>query len=190
MPKMLHPKKTQKYSEEFKSKAVQLSLFSDVKIKDVAKTLDIHPFMLSRWRKEFREGKLVADKRKKVVSFKKEKNALDKLHRLEKENSRLKQEIDLLKKWQRFLAEERHKKTLGVQYLCDGLKISRSGYYAWRKRPESQRSNTDQFLLKKIRKIHTESRETYGSPSVCQQQLKSEPLHQLKSEPLILRLIH
>lgn len=109
MPKMLHPKKTQKYSEEFKSKAVQLSLFSDVKIKDVAKTLDIHPFMLSRWRKEFREGKLVADKRKKVVSFKKEKNALDKLHRLEKENSRLKQENDLLKKWQRFLAEERQK---------------------------------------------------------------------------------
>jgi transposase len=107
MPKMLHPKKTQKYSQEFKSKAVQLSLFPDVKVKDVAKTLDIHPFMLSRWRKEFREGKLVADKRKKVVSIKKEKNALDKLRFLEKENSRLKQENDLLKKWQRFLAEER-----------------------------------------------------------------------------------
>jgi transposase len=109
MAKMLAPKKTQKYSEEFKSKAVQLSLFNDVKVKDVAKTLDIHPFMLSRWRKEFREGKLVADKRKKVVSIKKEKNAVDKLKRLEKEISRLKQENDLLKKWQRFLAEERQK---------------------------------------------------------------------------------
>ena len=109
MPKTTQAKKTQKYSEEFKSKAVQLSLFSDVKVKDVAKMLDIHPFMLSRWRKEFREGKIMADKRKKIVSIKKEKNALDKLKTLEKENSRLKQENDLLKKWQRFLAEERQK---------------------------------------------------------------------------------
>jgi len=46
--------------------------------------------MLSRWRKEYREGKIVADKRKK----------------LEAENKKLKQELDLLKKWQRFLAEE------------------------------------------------------------------------------------
>lgn len=109
MPKTTQPKKTQKYSEEFKSKAVQLSLFTDVKVKDVAKALDIHPFMLSRWRKEFREGKIMPDKRKKVVTIKKEKNALDKLRWLEKENSRLKQENDLLKKWQRFLAEERQK---------------------------------------------------------------------------------
>ena len=72
MPKTTQPKKTQKYSEEFKSKAVQLSLFSDVKVKDVAKKLDIHPFMLSRWRKEFREGKIMPDKRKKVVTVKKE----------------------------------------------------------------------------------------------------------------------
>ncbi len=73
MPKTTQPKKTQKYSQEFKSKAVQMSLFIDVKVKDVAKTLDIHPFMLSRWRKEYREGKLMSDKRKKVVSIKKEK---------------------------------------------------------------------------------------------------------------------
>ena len=28
----------------------------DIKIKDVATTLDIHPFMLSRWRKEYQEA--------------------------------------------------------------------------------------------------------------------------------------
>jgi transposase len=63
--------------------------------------------MLSRWRKEYREGKIVADKRKKLtdVSSKQEKE-LSKVKRLEAENRKLKQEVDLLKKWQRYLAEE------------------------------------------------------------------------------------
>jgi transposase len=52
MPKYTQPRKTWQYSNEFKVKAVQLSLLPDVQVKDVATTLDIHPFMLSRWRKD------------------------------------------------------------------------------------------------------------------------------------------
>ena len=106
MPRYTKPRRTWHYLNEFKVKAVQLSLLDDVRVKDVATTLDIHPFMLSRWRKEFREGKLVADKRKKITSMSKDKKELTKIKKLEKENARLKQENDLLKKWQRFLAEE------------------------------------------------------------------------------------
>lgn len=107
MPKYTNPRKTWEYSTEFKVKAVQLSLLEGVQVKAVADTLDIHPFMLSRWRKEYREGRIVADKRKKLtgVSSKEEKE-LSKIKRLEAENRKLKQEVDLLKKWQRFLAEE------------------------------------------------------------------------------------
>lgn len=99
-------RRTWRYTEEFKAKAVQLSQLDGVEVKEVAETLDIHPFMLSRWRKEYREGKIVADKRKRVTSIKQEKAELDELKRLRKEVARLKQENDLLKKWQRFLAEE------------------------------------------------------------------------------------
>ena len=106
MPRYTKPRRTWKYTEEFKAKAVQLSLMDGVQVKTIAETLDIHPFMLSRWRKEYREGKIVADKRKKVVSLNKEKSELNKLKALQKEVARLKQENDLLKKWQRFLAEE------------------------------------------------------------------------------------
>jgi len=102
-------KRTQRYTSEFKSKAVQLSLLDGVKVCDVAKSLDIHPFMLSRWRKEQREGVIKVDKRKKVISLKRDKSELDKVKSLEKENARLKQENDLLKKWQRFLGEERQR---------------------------------------------------------------------------------
>jgi len=92
-------KRTQQYTNEFKSKAVQLNLLDGVKVCDIAKPLDIHPFMLSRWRKEQREGVIKVDKRKKLISLKRDKSELDKVKSLEKENARLKQENDLLKKW-------------------------------------------------------------------------------------------
>ncbi len=107
MPRYTQHKKTLQYSEEFKSTAVQLSHMEGVQVKAVAESLDIHPFMLSRWRKEFREGKIVADQRKKPVSLKGKQLELNKVKRLEKEIAKLKLENDLLKKWQRFLAEQR-----------------------------------------------------------------------------------
>ena len=91
---------------EFKVKAVQLSLLEGVQVKEVAETLDIHPFMLSRWRKEYREGKIIADKRKKITNMSNDKKEIDRVKKLEAENARLRQENDLLKKWQRYLAEE------------------------------------------------------------------------------------
>ena len=109
MPRFTQHKRTSKYTNEFKSKAVQLSLMDGVEVQAVALTLDIHPFMLSRWRKEYREGKIVADDDVKLVSLNQDKEKLDELKRLRKENARLMQENDLLKKWQRFLAEQRGK---------------------------------------------------------------------------------
>jgi len=106
MPRYTQPRRTWHYLNEFKVKAVQLSLLEGVQVQEVARTLDIHPFMLSRWRKEYREGKLVADKRKKITPMAKDKRKLDRVKELEKENARLRQENDLLKKWQRYLAEE------------------------------------------------------------------------------------
>jgi len=109
MPRYTKPRKTWHYLNEFKVKAVQLSLLESVQVKEVAETLDIHPFMLSRWRKEYREGKLIADKRQKITPMSKDKRELDRVKKLEQENARLRQENDLLKKWQRFLAEEHQK---------------------------------------------------------------------------------
>jgi len=106
MPKYNNPRRTWKYSQEFKACAVEMSYLDNIQSNTVAEKLDIHPYMLSRWRKEYREGKIVSDKRKKITNAKKEKKELTKLQRLERENAQLKKEVDLLKKWQRFLAEE------------------------------------------------------------------------------------
>ena len=55
------PRTTSKYSERFKATAVKLRELPGVAVQDVAESLYIHPFMLSRWRKEARDGKLMTD---------------------------------------------------------------------------------------------------------------------------------
>jgi transposase InsO family protein len=50
--------------------------------------------------------------------------------------------------------------------MCRVLRVSRSGYYAWRKRPPSIRSIRNAVLLEKIKAVHKKSRKTYGSPRV------------------------
>jgi transposase len=52
------PKKVHRYTVEFKIQAVRLSLHPKIQTQDVAHALDIHPFMLSKWKKDYREGKL------------------------------------------------------------------------------------------------------------------------------------
>jgi len=52
------PKKVHRYTIEFKIQAVRLSLHPEIQTQDVAHALDIHPFMLSKWKKDYREGKL------------------------------------------------------------------------------------------------------------------------------------
>lgn len=93
-------RKTYRYSDEFKSTAVKLSSLPDVRIQDVADALDIHPFMLSRWRKEMREGVIVAKKKIKIDEG--TAKELKRLKRLEREHAILKMEHDLLKKAIRF----------------------------------------------------------------------------------------
>ncbi len=55
-----------------------------------------------------------------------------------------------------------------VEVMCRVLGVSRSGYYAWLRRPMGSRECANRDLLELIRRFHRESRETYGSPRVVQ----------------------
>lgn len=115
MSRYTQPRRTWKYTKEFKIKAVKLSLLEAFQVKQVAQGLDIHPFMLSRWRKEYRQGKLQGDGKKRVAMTQSKKTAssreLSENTRLKQELAQLRRENDLLKKWQRYLAE-RHQNDL------------------------------------------------------------------------------
>lgn len=53
-----------------------------------------------------------------------------------------------------------------VKSMCEVLRVSRSGYYAWKTRPPSPRQKENELLLGRIRQIYTESRRLYGSPRI------------------------
>lgn len=53
-----------------------------------------------------------------------------------------------------------------ISRLCQVLQVTRSGFYAWRRCPESARAQEDRRLLAKIQTSHTASKQTYGSPRV------------------------
>ncbi len=99
-----------RYTDEFKATAVALSRVGGVQSKDVAEALDIHPLMLSRWRKEYREGKILA-KSKKMELDGKQVAELRRLKKLEREHNMLKEEHALLKKAIQF-SLERKKRSL------------------------------------------------------------------------------
>ena len=100
------PRTTYKYTEQFKATAVRLSQLSGVRVQDVAESLYIHPFMLSRWRQQAREGLIVT----KGVEIDKEIAAeLKALRRIKKAHERLKLEHELLKKAIAFTSARRAK---------------------------------------------------------------------------------
>jgi transposase InsO family protein len=53
-----------------------------------------------------------------------------------------------------------------VEFMCEQLEVSRSGFYAWAERPESARQQQDQQLAQQVEKAHRDSRGIYGSPRV------------------------
>lgn len=70
----------------------------------------------------------------------------------------------------RFIQE--HAGRFRINVMCAVLGVSRSGYYAWRKRGPSRRELANQALLKRIRALFLESRRTYGYRKVHAQVAK------------------
>ena len=100
------PRTTYRYTEKFKATAVRLSQMPGVRVQDVAESLYIHPFMLSLWRKQAREGLIVT----KGVKVDREIAAeLKELRKIKKAHERLKIEHDLLKKAIAFTSARRAK---------------------------------------------------------------------------------
>ena len=53
-----------------------------------------------------------------------------------------------------------------VTILCDALGVSPAGYYAWRSRPESERTAANRELVEDIRRVHRDTCGRYGSPRI------------------------
>jgi putative transposase len=63
-----------------------------------------------------------------------------------------------------------------VTFLCHYYGVSRSGYYAWKRRPISDRACANQKLLRRIHRVHEQSHGIYGSPRVWET-LRQQGIH-------------
>jgi putative transposase len=66
----------------------------------------------------------------------------------------------------RFAFIEAEKARWPIDVQCEVFGVSRSGFYAWRRRPDSTRASTDAALIVEIRAAHRMGRGSYGSPRV------------------------
>jgi len=66
----------------------------------------------------------------------------------------------------RFAFIQEHRARWAVEVTCRVLQVSRSGYYAWRRRRPSFSSRRRERLLARICQVHQHNRELYGSPRV------------------------
>ena len=97
-------RKVREYSLEFKLTAVRLSQQPGLEVQAVAAALDIHPFMLSKWRKQVRDGVLRGRLRELQLRPVRE---IRRLQELERAHALLQEEHELLKKAIRFCSARR-----------------------------------------------------------------------------------
>lgn len=96
------------YGDNFKATAIALADIEGIYAIDVADALDIHPIMLYRWRKELKDGRIMA-KKKNIQLDPKTVTELKRLRKMEKEHAILKEEHALLKKAIRFSLAQKKK---------------------------------------------------------------------------------
>ena len=116
-------RKYDRYTLAYKLQAVKLANHPDVKSMDVAASLGIHPVMLYRWQMEARRGELRENKNMKAekrspkrrparsdpakAAEEKLAAAEKRIKKLERELARRNDEIDLLKKAERFFQRKK-----------------------------------------------------------------------------------
>lgn len=89
--------KRKRYSKEFKEEAVKLITEQGYQISEASRNLGIHPGVLGRWKREFEDSHEGEGQATTIQA---------ELNRLRRENKRLKQEREILKKAAAFFAKE------------------------------------------------------------------------------------
>ncbi|MEU1459059.1 IS3 family transposase [Streptomyces avermitilis] len=161
-----------KYSPEFREEAVQIALRSSKTISEVARELELNSETLRGWVKKHQKQQEPAPDAELTLNERSRLKELERRNReLEMENSFLKKCAGVLREGSpvarkyEFIDEMRldtAEYAYGVEFMCDRLGVSRSGYYDWHSRPESSTVQRRDELKLLIEKAFDVSDSTYG----------------------------
>ncbi|MFH0908261.1 MAG: IS3 family transposase [bacterium] len=156
------------FTEDFKASAVRLVLDEGKTVAAAARDLGLTESSLRTWVEQAR-----ADRTKGKTGLTTAER--EELGRLRKENRELRTEREILKKAGGLLREApavrfawiaAEKALFTIRQLCRALDVAPSGFYAWRRRPESAHAQRDRRLRVLVRTSFDESKHRYGSPRI------------------------
>ncbi|MDO8746790.1 MAG: IS3 family transposase [Thermodesulfovibrionales bacterium] len=167
---MQESKGHRKFDQQFKEEAVRLVTEGGRSVTEVAHGLGIHENLLHTWKRKHKEDPAGSFPGKGHL-----KPQDEEFKRLQKENANLKEDREILKKafghllktpQMKYWFMDQHRSWHGVQRMCRVIGASRSGYYGWRRQPQSKRHKDNEKILMEIKESHKNSRRAYGSPRI------------------------
>lgn len=171
---MTQKRTVRKFTDEFREEAVALVTQQGYSVSEAAKLLGITTKLIYNWK-----DKLAAQKSEDGLS----PNERAELIQLRKENKRLLIEREILKK--RLLCErneikydfiKKHQTTYPALSLCRVMKVSRSAYYAWLKRPAKLITEQELILYRRCKSLFNASRQSAGARTLVKL-LRKEGFH-------------
>jgi putative transposase len=165
------PRRRRSFTPEFKAEIVELCQRGDRSVGQVAKDFDLTETAVREWVKQAerdagtrQDGGLTSAEREELAE-------------LRRENRRLREDVEILKRATAFLREgdpvncypfiEAEKaQQRNVKRPCELLKVSRAAYYAARGSQPSDRDSEDAELTVLIKAEHKRSKGRYGAPRI------------------------
>ena len=79
---------------------------------------------------------------------------------------------------------DRHRSEHTIGLMCKVMAVKTCGYYAWRRRPKSEREQANEALVEKIKQVHELTRKNYGSVRITDELNKLAPQERGQDEPV------
>ncbi|WP_442946280.1 IS3 family transposase [Oceanobacillus sp. MO10714A] len=155
-----------RYNDDFKKMIIDL-YHSGSSVKDLSSEYGVSDVTIYKWIKDLTpiegsDGKEITPKEVDAI---------------QKENLRLKQELEILKKGYGHIRSKvddteltdfitEHKDDYPIRTMCETLDIPKSTYYQSLNKTESNRDRENRELTEKIIEIHEASKKRYGAPKI------------------------
>ncbi|UOY93290.1 IS3 family transposase [Ectobacillus sp. JY-23] len=158
-----------RYDEDFKKQTVQYLVSEGKSVAQVARELKISVDTLHGWKKKYTKEPEIQS----LQVFSSEEHELREMRKrikdLEEENAILKKGDALLRERPsvRYQFIHEHRFEYRLEKMCKVLHVSRSGYYKWRDRDESQRDKQRKEWTVQVKEVFLRSHQLYGSPKVA-----------------------